>query len=64
MSEQSDTLGLLSLNDRKSRHLRFKKQRHYERSTYSGIPEYDGVVAYPHKLGIPANRVTLTTVPT
>jgi hypothetical protein len=29
--EQSDTLGLLRLNDRKSRHRRIKKQRRYER---------------------------------
>ena len=29
--EQSDTLGLLHLNDRKSRHRRIKKQRRYER---------------------------------
>ena len=29
--EQSDTLGLLRLNDRKSRHRRITKQRCYER---------------------------------
>ena len=29
--EQSDTFGLLRLNDRKSRHRRIKKQRRYER---------------------------------
>jgi hypothetical protein len=29
--EQSDTLGHLRLNDRKSRHRRIKKQRRYER---------------------------------
>ena len=29
--EQSDTLRLLRLNDRKSRHRRIKKQRRYER---------------------------------
>ena len=29
--EQSDALGLLRLNDRRSRHRRIKKQRRYER---------------------------------
>ena len=29
--EQADTLGLLRLNDRESRHRRIKKQRRYER---------------------------------
>ena len=31
VGEQSDTLGLLRLNDRKCRHLRIKKQQRYER---------------------------------
>ena len=35
VGEQSDTLGLLRLHDRKSRHRRIKKQRGYERLTKS-----------------------------
>ena len=57
--EQSDTLGLLRLNDRKSRHRRIKKQRCYER-----LAATSRLSLHPRIFALPLESTTRPTTKT